>query len=73
VQAFEAYIREAEAGMEQTLPGTGLFLWSDVSTERTQQVRQGKIVAQRWSGKEPVKVTDGLIHDWVGAFIYFWP
>ena len=56
VEAFEAYIREAEAGMEQTLQGNGPFLWCDVSSERTQRVLQGKIVAQRWSGKEPVKV-----------------
>ena len=67
VEAFEAYIREAEAGMELTLQGNGPFLWCDVSSERTQRVRQGKIVAQRWSGKEPVKVPDGLIHDWIGA------
>ena len=62
VEAFEAYIRGAEAGMEQTLQGNGPFLWCDVSSERTQRVLQGKIVAQRWSGKEPVKVPDGLIH-----------
>ena len=67
VQAFDAYIREAEAGIEPSLQGSGPFLWSDVSSERAQQVRQGKIVAQRWSGKEPVKVPDGLIHDWIGA------
>jgi hypothetical protein len=66
-QAFGAYICEAEGVMEHTLEGSGPFLWSDVSSERTQQVRQGKIVAQRWSSKEPVKVPDGLIHDWIGA------
>jgi hypothetical protein len=67
VQAFDLYIREAEAGMEQTLDGSGPFLWSDVSSERAQQVRQGQIVAQRWSGKEPIKIPEGLIHDWIGA------
>jgi hypothetical protein len=67
VQAFEAYIREAEAGMEETLEGRGPFLWSDGTSERAQQILRGKIAAQRWSGKEPVKVPDGLIHDWIGA------
>jgi len=67
LEAFEAYIKEAEAGMEQTLQGKGPFLWSDVNSERAQQVRKGKIVAQFWSGKEPVKVPNGLIHDWIGA------
>jgi hypothetical protein len=67
LEAFNAYIREAEAGMEATLDGSGPFLWSDGSADRAQQLSQGKIVAQCWSGKEPVKVPDGLIHDWVGA------
>jgi hypothetical protein len=64
--AFGAYIREAEAGMEQTLHGA-LFLWSDGDPKRAKQVRQGKIVAQLWQGKAPVKAPAGLIHDWVGA------
>lgn len=69
VQAFEAYIREAEAGMEQTLKGTS-FLWSDATTERAHQVGGGEVVAQFWSGKGPAKVSDGLIHDWIGtAFV----
>ena len=29
LQSFEAYIREAEAAMEQTLHGSDTFLWSD--------------------------------------------
>ncbi|MGO9270856.1 MAG: hypothetical protein ACLQOO_11485 [Terriglobia bacterium] len=67
LEAFAAYIHEAEAGMEATLDGSGPFLWSDGDSDRARQVRQGEIVAQRWSGKEPVKVPDGLVHDWIGA------
>ncbi|HUI42285.1 MAG TPA: hypothetical protein VL523_09970 [Terriglobia bacterium] len=67
VEAFEAYVREAEAAMDLTLHGSGPFLWSEASAARAEQVRQGKIVAERWLGKEPVKVPDGLIHDWIGA------
>ena len=51
--------------MEQTLRGA--FLWSDASSERAQQVRGGDIVAQFWSAQGPVKVPNGLIHDWIGA------
>ena len=65
--AFDEYIREAEAGMEQTLHGTGPFLWSEVSSERDQRVRGGQVVAQFWAGQGPVKVPNGLIHDWIGA------
>ncbi len=67
VEVFDTYIREAEAGIEQTLDGNGPFLWSDANSERAQLVRGGKVVAQFWSGKGPVKVTNGLIHDWIAA------
>jgi hypothetical protein len=67
LEKFEAYVHEAEAAMEQTLGGSGPFLWSDTSSERAQQVGRGKIVAEFWSGRGPVKVPNGLIHDWIGA------
>lgn len=66
LQAFETYIREAEAAMEQTLEGP-LFLWSDREAKRAKQVRQGKIVAELWRGKGADRVPAGLIHDWIGA------
>ena len=65
--AFDDYVQGAEAQMGQTEAGGGAFLWSDLSPDRAQQVRAGQIAAQFWSGREPVKVPDGLIHDWVGA------
>lgn len=67
VEAFETYIHAAESGIENSPQGSEPFLWSDSSSERTQQVRQGKIVVERWSGKDPVKIPEGLIHDWIGA------
>jgi hypothetical protein len=67
VEAFDAYIHEAETEMEQTLQGSGPFLWCDSNSERAQQVRGGKVVAQFWSGRGPVKVPHGLIHDWIAA------
>ena len=67
LQAFVAYIRQAETEMEQTLHGSGAFLWSQQPPERAQDVDQGKVVAQFWSGRGPVKVPSGLIHDWIAA------
>jgi|SRR5215469_1348959 len=67
LQAFNEYIREAEDGMQPSLKGDSAFLWADTSHDRAQQVRQGKIVAHLWSGNGPVKVPNGLIHDWTGA------
>lgn len=67
LEAFDAYIRKAIMEMEQNLQSSGPFLWSDINSERAQQVRGGKIVAQFWSGRAPAKVPNGLIHDWIGA------
>jgi hypothetical protein len=67
VEAFDAYIREAEAVIEQTLYAGGSFLWSDLDSKRTQQVQKGQVVAQFWAGRGPMTVPDGLIHDWIGA------
>src|SRR5579864_7800919 len=67
LEAFDAYIHGAEIEMEQTLHGNGPFLWSQQTPERAQEVRRGKVVAQFWSGRGPVKVPNGLIHDWIAA------
>jgi len=53
--------------MEQTLAPAGTFLWSDANPEKTEKVREGKILAQFWAGRGPAKVPNGLIHDWIGA------
>jgi len=49
LMAFDEYIREAEAEMERTLNGSGPFLWSEVSSERSRLVRGGQVVAQFWT------------------------
>jgi len=66
LQAFEAYIREAEAAMEPTVGGEWPFLWSDSRPDVVQRIRKGAIVAELWS-QGPIAVPDGLIHDWIGA------
>ena len=67
IAAFDAYIHKAEIETEQTLNGSGPFLWSDLTLERPQQLRSGKVLAEFWSGRGPAKAPDGLIHDWIGA------
>jgi len=67
LQAFDSYIHETEEAMEPSLHGRGSFLWSDANPERAQQVRQGQIAVQLWAGDGPVKITNGLIHDWIAA------
>ncbi|SPE27395.1 conserved hypothetical protein [Candidatus Sulfopaludibacter sp. SbA6] len=65
--AYAEHIREAEAAMERTLRADDPFLWSDGCAERTRQAGSGLTIAELWSGKRPIKVPDGLIHDWIGA------
>jgi hypothetical protein len=67
LQAFETYIRDAEAAMEPTLRGERPFLWSDTRSEIAQQISKGEVVAEFWSGHGPIEVPNGLIHDWIGA------
>lgn len=67
LEAFDAYIHKAEREMEQSLHLSGSFLWSQQAPERPQVVDQGQVVAQFWSGEGPVKVPNGLIHDWIAA------
>src|SRR5271165_3993016 len=65
--AFQSYVHEAELGMRPSLDGTAPFLWSDEQADRSRRVRKGEIPAQPWSKKLPVRVANGLIHDWIGA------
>ena len=67
VHAFEDYVHDAEAAMDELLAGSGPFLWAEGDDERARTVRKGEVVAAFWSGQEPVKVPNGLIHDWIGA------
>ena len=67
LKAFATYIRAAEKEMKNTEGGTSPFLWSDSDPALARQVHSGRIAAEFWSGQGPVKIPDGLIHDWIGA------
>jgi hypothetical protein len=67
LDAFLSYTRESEAGMEITFSEKAPFLWSDENADRARRVRKGEILARLWSGESPVRVPNGLIHDWIGA------
>jgi hypothetical protein len=66
VQAFDDCVRAVEARLDEDLKGPG-FLWSDQSPQRNARVRQGEVVAESVTGKNPKAVPDGLVHDWIGA------
>ena len=66
VQAFDSYVRAAEARMNGGREA-GPFLWSDRTPARIEHVRKGEVIAEPWSGNGEIEVPDGLIHDWIGA------
>ena len=68
LQAFDAYVRSAEAQSEKMLRDERPFLWCD-TPERMRALRQGGIAVELLSGQSAVKVPGGLIHDWVGAVL----
>ena len=67
VQAFDRYIRETEARLDQRLRPDGKFLWVDEEPQRLAQVRQGQLAIENRSSRDTIAVPGGLIHDWIGA------
>ena len=63
VQAFDRYIQQTE----QRLNARKVFLWADESADRNRRVKNGEVVVEPTGSKPVIDVTDGLIHDWVGA------
>jgi hypothetical protein len=64
-EAFEKYARAADERMDAQ--GRAGRLWLDASPERKRLLREGRVLAEPWSGKGTVEVPGGLIQDWVGA------
>ena len=64
-QAWDAYIQTANSRMVDR--SNGLFLWVDEVPERSQSVRDGKILVSPIGQQYPKPVPSGLIHDWIGA------
>src|SRR5437763_1035595 len=66
VQAFDNYIRAAEARLDKQRD-SARFLWVDGTPVRKDHVRKGDVVSEPWTGNGDIEIKDGLIHDWVGA------
>lgn len=66
VAAFDRYIHDAEARLEQQAHSPA-FLWVDSNAARRDRVRRGEVAAEPLSGNGNFEVSDGAIHDWVGA------
>ncbi len=65
--AWNAYIRQSDAGMEARLDGRRPFLWMDEAPGRAGRLRRGQILVEPADGRGDFHVPDGLIHHWIGA------
>lgn len=73
-EAFDRYVAASEGRMQQEIrEGPFLFidaLPADRRTEAYAQLAERQILVNQANGKEdgrPVKIPDGLIHDWIGV------
>ncbi len=67
VDAFESYIRAAEARIGERTSGIKSFLWLDDTVEYRAKARGGEIVIGYPEAGNMTKVPGGLIHDWIGG------
>jgi hypothetical protein len=64
---FERYAAGIEQALSQRWQGQSAFLPIDDDAAERAQVMQGDLVIRPASAQVPVAITNGLIHDWVGA------
>ena len=67
LEAWDEYLRTANARIQPSSNPEGPFLWVDESADRLSKVRKGEIVVSPAGPRIPLKVPSGLIHDWIGA------
>jgi len=63
--AYTTHIAAAEAAVEASLRGEEQL--ANGCAERIAQLRKGTIIVELCSGKRPIQVPHGLIHDWSGV------
>jgi hypothetical protein len=67
IQAWNDYVRAAEARSLKHVSEGNLFLAIDALPAGAAKLRRGNIIASPAASNVPVKVPSGLIHDWNGA------
>jgi hypothetical protein len=65
--AWQEYVRAANARMPARLVGNKPFLWMDEAGNRALPVQRGEIVVAPLVRRGTQTVPNGLIHDWIGA------
>ena len=64
LQAWDEYIRIVNSRAAKSADGDSQFLWIDVPRARAQRIWPNEVIVE---SRDPDKVPQGLIHDWVGV------
>lgn len=67
LKAWDEYTRNADSAMNLRIDGHHPFLWTDETPDRGSRLRNGEILVTPMTGKGTRSVTNGLVHDWMGA------
>lgn len=66
-RAWQEYIRAAGIRLQARVEGRTPFLWMDEAPDRVDRVRRGDTVVAPLVAHGTQAVSNGLIHDWIGA------
>jgi hypothetical protein len=66
VDAWDAYIQRENAEIQQRADDPSCFLWVD-QQGRSEEIKDGAVLAEPVGKHEPLHATGGLIHHWIGA------
>ena len=67
VAEFDRYVQSVESQLQERWQGKKPFLSLEDDAGEKQKVLAGELYIKELPSGNPVAVTDGLIHDWVGA------
>ncbi len=67
LKAWDVYIRGVNSRMQKRRQVDSRFLWIDEAADRSRRVREREILVEPVGERNPKRVPDGLIHDWIGA------
>ncbi len=67
VAEFDGYAHKVEGELNERWQGRKKFLYIEDDEKNKESVLNGDLFVQQMNAKGPVEITNGLIHDWLGA------
>lgn len=67
ISQFESYARKVETSLDERWKGKKNFLSIEDNKDEKQRVLSGELFIKALPNGNPTEITDGLIHDWLGA------